>query len=188
MKSFLKIIIFLAGFMAFASNSEAQEFAVSSNVFQYANLLTLNAEASISVSRHFSIDAGVLYNPFRFRLGEDKHSVNNRQRAFYGGVRYWPWHVYSGWWLSAKAKYQEYNKGGFRGPETREGDRAGAGLSFGYTYMLTSFLNLEMGAGFWSGMDSYRIYSCPMCGDTLKKGKKVFILPDNFMLALSFIF
>lgn len=188
MNRLIKYLIAVFSFMCISYMSDAQEFAISSNILQYANMLTLNAEASVSVSRHISFDAGVLYNPFRFKAGHDRHDFNNRQRAFYGGVRYWPWHVYSGWWFSGHAKYQEYNNGGLRRLETREGDRYGAGVSFGYTYMLASFLNLEMGAGVWGGIDNYRIYSCPVCGETIGSGRKAFILPDSLTLALSFIF
>lgn len=188
MCSNMKCIISITATLLLSAAAWGQEFAVSSNILQYANMLTLNAEASISVSKHFSFDAGALYNPFKFKAGEDRHQINRRQRAFYGGVRYWPWHVYSGWWMAERGQYQEYNFGGIAKLETNEGDRYGAGLSLGYSYMLTPFLNIEMGAGFWSGVDRYRVYACPVCGETLKEGKKFFILPDNILLALSFLF
>lgn len=167
---------------------KARDYAVSSNILQYADMLTLNAEVSVSMSRHWTLGAGALYNPFRFKVGKEGRDISRRQRTFYGGGRYWPWHVYSGWWVFGKAQYQEYNSGGLFKPETKEGDRYGAGLSLGYTYMLTPYLNLELGAGFWGGVDIYKVYSCPVCGITEGSGKKIFFLPDNILLALSFVF
>lgn len=187
----LRLYLFISLPLALSLGSirlEAREYALSSNVLGYADMLTLNAEASMSMSRHWSIGAGALYNPFRFKAGKEGRDINRRQRTFYGGARFWPWHVYSGWWFYGKIQYQEYNFGGLFKPETKEGDRYGAGISFGYTYMLTPFLNIEFGAGFWSGMDIYKVYSCQVCGMTEKSGKKIFILPDNILLALSFVF
>ena len=103
-------------------------------------------------------------------------------------MRYWPWHIYSGWWLAGRARYQEYNRGGIRSPETREGERYGAGMAGGYTYMLTPWLNLEVGLGVWGGLDRYVLYECPVCGLTLEKGRKMFLLPDELLVALSLVF
>lgn len=72
--------------------------------------------------------------------------------------------------------------------ETREGDRVGAGLYAGYTYMLTPHLNIELGLGLWSGLDMYRCYSCPVCGVTLESGKTYFILPDDVMISIAYVF
>ena len=78
--------------------------------------------------------------------------------------------------------------GGILSRETREGERFGAGLYAGYTHMLTTHLNLEFGMGLWSGMDYYRKYSCPVCGYTLDSGKALFVLPDDIMISLAYVF
>ena len=100
----------------------------------------------------------------------------------------WPWHTMSGWWFAGKLRYQEYCYGGIFSEEAEEGDRVGAGLYAGYTYMLTRHLNLEFGAGFWSGMALYRRYSCPVCGLTVGAGRKYFLLPDDIMISLAYVF
>ena len=73
-------------------------------------------------------------------------------------------------------------------PETNEGDRFGAGLYSGYTYMLSSHFNLELGLGMWTGLDVYKVYSCPTCGLTIDGGRKAFLLPDDLMLSLVYVF
>ncbi|MBQ5581863.1 MAG: DUF3575 domain-containing protein, partial [Bacteroidales bacterium] len=70
----------------------------------------------------------------------------------------------------------------------QEGDRFGAGLGVGYTHMLNAHLNLDIGAGFWSGYDIYTRYSCAYCGKVLDQGGKFFLLPSNILLALTYIF
>ena len=78
--------------------------------------------------------------------------------------------------------------GGIISPETSEGDRAGLGLYFGYTLMVSRHFNIEFGSGFWAGVDVYRRYSCPICGLTTDKGRKAFVLPDDIMVSLVYVF
>ena len=132
--------------------------------------------------------AGVRYNPFTFNEDDPQEQFQMRQQSYAVGARLWPWHTMSGWWFAGKLRYQEYNHGGILSPESEEGDRFGAGLYAGYTYMLTSHLNLEFGTGFWSGVSLYRTYSCPKCGKTIDHGRKYFLLPDDLMISLAYVF
>lgn len=43
--------------------ANAQHFTIQTNAMQWANLGTLNGAAGISLSRHFSMEAGFRYNP-----------------------------------------------------------------------------------------------------------------------------
>lgn len=182
------IILAVAAFAISSLKSEAQTVSLSTNLLDYACLGTLNADVSYSLSRRWSVTAGARYNPFTFRKGDPDKQFQLRQQSYSLGARLWPWHTWSGWWFAGKLRYQEYNSGGIRSLETREGDRFGAGLYAGYTYMLTSHLNIEFGLGMWSGMDVYRCYSCPVCGVTLESGKTHFILPDDIMISLAYVF
>ena len=166
--------------------ASGQEFALSTNLADYAELGTLNISASYGVSRHWSLTTDLKYNPFTFK--KEESTLQLRQRSLSAGTRYWPWHIYSGWWLSGKVMYQEYNTGGIFSPETREGDRIGMSLGGGYSHMIGKRLNIEFGAGIWSGMDWFTKYSCPVCGNVEASGKKVFILPSDIIVALSYIF
>ena len=172
--------------LMWAAALSAQDWSLSTNVAGYADFGTLNAEVGYALGRHWNAAASFRYNPFTFEA--DGEPLQNRQRTFAAGARYWPWHIYSGWWLSGKAQYQEYNRGGIRSPETREGERIGAGVAGGYSHMLTPWLNLDLGLGFWGGRDHYAIYECPVCGLTLERGRTVFFLPDDIRVALSLIF
>jgi len=164
----------------------AQDFAISTNAVDYLNFGTFNAEMSYSVARHWTATAGFKYNPFVF--GETGAEFTNRQRSFAAGARYWPWHVYSGWWFSGKVQWQEFNIGGISSRQSREGGRIGAGAALGFTYMLGKHVNLDFGAGLWTGYEDYTVYQCPVCGLTKEKGKKFFVLPNDVAVALSYIF
>ena len=152
-------VVAAVGFLCGSTNLNAQKASLSTDLLGYANFVTMNLDASYPVSRHWSINAG-----------------------------WWPWNVYSGWWLGGKMQYQEYNTGGIFSRKTREGDRYGAGVAGGYSYMLGRHLNLDFGIGLWGGMDKYSVYECPVCGVTSSSGAKFFILPSDIMVALSYVF
>ena len=167
--------------------ASAQRFSVSTNLLDYVCLGTINAECSYSVSRSWSLTFGAEYNPFTFREGqEDQFQL--RQQSYSVGARLWSWHTWSGWWISGKVKYQEYNFGGILSRETDEGDRAGIGLYAGYTYMVSPHFNMEFGLGGWGGMDWFRSYSCQQCGLIQNSGRRWFLLPDDIMISLVYVF
>ena len=168
-------------------SAHAKKFSISTNLLGYAELGTLNMDASYAVSRRWSVIAGIRYNPFTFKSGT-ADQFQYRQQSYSVGARLWPWHIWSGWWFAGKIRYQEYNMGGVLSEQTEEGDRIGAGLYAGYTHMLTPWLNLEFGLGFWVGGARYTKYSCPTCGWTLESGRKYFLLPDDFVISLVYVF
>ena len=168
--------------------SYGQKFSVSTNLLGYAALGTLNLDASCAVARHWSVFAGVCYNPFSFHKGNQQKQFQLKQQSYSAGARLWLWHVWSGWWLSTKMRYQEYNSGGIISRQTSEGDRVGLGLYSGYTYMISRHLNVEFGIGLWGGADFYTKYACPTCGLTIDKGIKGFVLPDDIMISLAYVF
>ena len=181
-----KTIVQLVLALALCGTAMAQEMSLSTNVADYISGGTLNMEAAYGFARHWSVSAGAKYNPFTF--GEGDGEIHLKQRSVSAGARYWPWHIYSGWWMGAGLKYQEFNRGGITSPETMEGDRYGAGLSAGYSRMLGKHLNLDLGMGVWAGYGVYTTYSCPTCGRKLDSGNKAFVLPNDMILGINYIF
>ena len=110
-----------------------------------------------------------------------------RHNSYWSGVRFWPWHVYSGWWAGADLRYSVYNGGGLLQQESEEGDAYGMGLYAGYAIMLSRLWNLDLGLGLWGGWKQYTRYACPQCGVTTETGAKAFWLPDA-RIAIQYIF
>lgn len=171
-----------------SKSAMGQRVSVSTNLLDYLNLATLNVEASYAFSRHWSLGAEIRYNPWTFRKAGSGGQFQNRLQSYSLSGRYWLWHTYSGWWFSGKAQYQEYNSGGIFSASAGEGDRFGAGVSAGYTYMLHPHLNIEFGLGLWGGFRKYKVYSCTSCGITEKSGTGGFILPDGVKISLAYVF
>lgn len=182
------VIALAVGLLALSeSRAEAQRFSLSTNLLDYACLGTMNIEGAYSVSRRWSLTIGADYNPFTFKAGQPEQ-FQLRQRSCSLGARLWPWHTWSGWWFAGKLRYQEYNEGGIISTLTDEGERAGAGLYSGYTYMISPHFNIEFGLGVWGGSDWFSSYSCQVCGLTQESGRRWFVLPDDIMIALVYVF
>lgn len=156
----------------------AQRFTAGTDGVGWLALGTLNADASVAVSRNFSLHAGASLNPWTYRKDKPEKQLQLRQLSVWGGARWWPWHVYSGWWAGLDARYMVYNMGGIIKRETEEGDAYGARIWGGYSVMLSEHWNLDLGVGAWGGWKKYTVFSCPSCGITLEQGGKVFVLPD----------
>lgn len=183
-----RLIITLALALGVATAASAQKWSVGTNLIDYINFGTLNVEGSVAVSRYMTVNASARYNPWNFRRYEKDTQMQNRVQQYALGVRVWPWHIYSGWWFGARAQYQEYNRGGIRSYVTEEGDAFGLGLSFGYTLMLHKRLNMEFGAGAWGGMTSYGTFEYPRYGKLIDRGTKWFVMPNDLLVSLVWIF
>ena len=183
-----KFFLALAVFASVSSGAAAQSVSVSTNVMGYVNLGTMNLEASYALAQHWSLNAGLKYNPFSWDTGGGEKVLQNRQQVYAIGTRYWPWHVYSGWWVAGKGQYQEYSMVEMSSQELQQGDRLGAGLTAGYSYMLHKHFNIELGLGGWVGQDRYTVYSCPRCGRKLDQGNDFFILLNDILVSLTYVF
>lgn len=194
----IRILTAILLLLSAALPARSQTVSLSTNLLDWANLGTLNAQAGLSVSRHLTLHAGVRYNNWNFGSAEKGTAFQNRARTAQLGVRYWPWNVYSSWWFSGRLQCEEYNRGGLFGrSRTEEGLAAGAGVGAGYSRMLSDHWNLDLGLGLWWGKARYTQYRCPRCGRTLtfddgtpvRNAQKWFVLPsDEVRVGLTYIF
>ena len=177
----MKIARLVLTIMLFAVSltASAQKFAVSTNTLDIINLGTINLQANYAVAQHWTLTLQGRYNNWSFGSVEKGNPFQNRSRGGALGARYWFWYTYSGWWVAANARFDEYNRGGLFGmTETEEGRALGAGLAVGYSRMLSEHWNLDFGLGAWAGGTKYTTYACPRCGMLLDQGTKFFALPS----------
>ena len=132
-----------------AAREEDSNWALSLNLVDYARLGTVQGSIQYGISRRVSIDAAA--------------RVNRRSQTFSAGARWWPWYIYSGWWVKGLAQI-----------ENRE-EAYGAGLSLGYSLLLSRWLNLDLGIGGWGGRKG--------TGD-----RSWFLAPNEITAALMFVF
>ncbi|MBR5042686.1 MAG: DUF3575 domain-containing protein [Bacteroidales bacterium] len=192
-----KLVILLSIMLFSTAAAKAQTWAVALNLGDAIELGTIGIEGSAAVAQHWSIHAGAKVNPWTFAKHDtwnglfsepDPNQKQDRKQSYAIGARWWPWNVYSGWWVGCKAQYQEYNRGGFLTKTAEEGDAFGAALSGGYSLMLKEHFNLDFGLGVWGGWTKYRQFEYPENGKIIAEGNKWFFLPNEVIISLVYIF
>ena len=103
-KLFCTILLFAVG----AAAAMAQTWAVAVNAADAIDLGTIGIEGSAAVGQHWSIHAGAKVNPWTFNKHNtwnglfsepDPDQKQDRKQVYAVGARWWPWNVYSGWWV-----------------------------------------------------------------------------------------
>lgn len=192
-RRFLTILILLtaltSSFQLMSQEKRKTRVALSTDVVDWANFATINLEAGVSVHQHFSIQAGAKYNPWEFKTRNLGLQLYNKQTTAYAGFRYWPWYVFSGWWVGAQVQYTDYAETGVWRHALDTGAAVGGGLSFGYTLMLHEKFNLEFGAGVWAGRRfEHNLYCCPDCMRIRECGPGNFVALNDISIALMYVF
>jgi len=183
------------------ADSYSSRWTMSTNLVDWGWFFTPNIEAQYSVASHFSVEAQAKFNAWTYN--NDSYDKRNRQaRQEYSlGARWWPWYVYSGWWVGAKAQYQQYSRRPFDNIyQKEEGDAVGVAFSGGYSLQIKSWFNIDFGLGFWTGGKWYKVYqstdrACPACGRRIDYNEgsdapssAFFFLPNEITIALMFVF
>ena len=136
------------------------------------------------------------WNPWKF--GDNKKFKHWELRPM---GRYWLWEAFNGHFFGVNAEYAQFNVGGMKATpfglmfsdtdKTRyEGSYFGAGISYGYSWMLSPRWSIEGEVGVGYRQSSYRSYDCVTCGrprvDGDPKQNKGYFGPTR--LAVSVIF
>ena len=186
----LRRIFFLTSSLLLSASvtSRAQNLSLSTNFVDWGFFGTANLSFEAALSQHFSLETGAKYNPWTIKKNSTR-PIKNQQMTGYVAAKYWFWYVYSGWWMSGKAKFSDYTQTGLLKSTMDEGKSLGAGLAFGYSYMLGKHFNIDLGLGLWGGRTfDYVSYHCAECMKVEKSGAKWFIGPDNIEVALKYVF
>ena len=181
MRKLLVISVFLLAGMC-TSAVHAQNMHLATNLLDYANFGTINAEFGLSPYPKWSFYIKGRYNPFTFQINGQKQ---NRVASCALGTKYWFWYSNSGWFLNSNISYSVFNTGGILNGYAYEGDAYGITAGGGYALMLNKKWNLDFGVGVQTGYTSYTKYSCPRCGRIVEKKSKMYFFPSNIMVQLS---
>ena len=169
---------------------KAQKWAISTNALSWLNIGTINAEGSMSMNKHFTVHAGFTANPWKMHTSTYVE-LKNQQYGGYAGVRYWPNYAYMDWWIGAKVQYKNFKEAGLLTNSLMKGNALGAGLSGGYSFLISEHFNLDLGLGIWGGrLFTYKKYKGTeeIDSEIVDKGPRDFIFLDNIMVSLVYIF
>lgn len=193
------IYAILAVTLALSTSIRAQSFSVATNFGCWAELATLNVEVGYAWDQHLSFHAGVYYNPFTFGnadqddryeeiVDENRKMFQYKREAVAIGARWWPWHVFSGWWVRGKLQLQGYDRGGVFNPQRYQGTAFGAGVGIGYAWMFSQNWNIDFGITGWAGYTHENVYERVNSAKPIEERNRFFFLPDELTLSLVYIF
>lgn len=173
MKSLLLSVLIL-----FAASSFAQEIAVKTNAAYWATA-TLNLGAEVAVGPKMTIDLTGNYNPFRF-----KDNKKIMHWAVQPEVRFWTCRKFAGHFFGIHGHYGKYN-GGIK-KYRYDGWLAGAGVSYGYQWVIGKRWNLEAELGVGYAYLDYDKYLRDKCGKFIDSGHRNYFGPTK--LSVSFMY
>lgn len=189
MKSLTFILPFVIA-LSCAASLGAQSIAVKTDLLTGV-LTSPNIGAEVKLSERFSLEAGFHYNPFP--AGKDK-----RWKHWFvqPELRYWMCQPFGGHFFGVHLMYGEYNVGNMKLPlglfkgvrsQRYEGDFLGAGLSYGYHFILSPRWSIETSLGVGFLRTKYERYRCFHCGEQTGSGTRNFIAPTKAAVSLVYI-
>ena len=188
----LKFTLFALGLLCFCRPAPAQEVALKSNLIPDATT-TLNLATEIGLSPKRTLDLYVNYNPWKF--GDNKSFRHLMVQPEY---RFWFCERFSGSFIGIHAHAGIFNVGGIHMPfgmwpklkdNRYEGEFIGAGVSYGYQWVLGNHWNLEANIGAGYALIHYDKYECKDCGKRLKKDQtRNYFGPTKAAISLVYLF
>ena len=190
----------IGGFALFAGLSagkvSAQEVAVKSNLL-YDAAATMNVGVEAGLSPRWTMDFSVNYNGWT--MSDDRKW---KQWLLQPEARYWFCDRFGGHFMAVHALGGQYNIGGvgtsfnFLGkvdPEFSkrryQGWFIGAGVAYGYAWILNRHWNLEAELGIGYVYTRYDSYPCATCGKKLEDNKPHHYLgPTKAAINLVYLF
>lgn len=157
---FRKIVISVVLFWGFSVVGNAQNLAVKTNLL-YDATATFNAGVEIATSQRWSVDLSGNYNAWT--LFDD---VRYKHWLVQPELRFWFCDRFSGHFLGVHGILGQYNVGGFGQllDYRYQGGAAGAGVAYGYDWILGRHLNLEAEVGLGFVYTEYDQFKCVGCG------------------------
>lgn len=191
-----RILFVLLAFIGFISPAMAQKVAVKTNLL-YDATSTINLGTEFGLSPKWTLDVSANYNPWTYSNNKKwKHWLVQPE------ARYWFCNKMMGHFIGFHTIAGSYNIGNvnadfkFQGTDFSklkdyryEGWFVGAGVAYGYSWVLSKHWNLEaeLGVGYtYSKSDKFE---CASCGEKLEDDKTHhYVGPTKAALNLVYVF
>lgn len=188
MKNLKQFICLLFLFMGIFLS--AQNVSIKSNLIYDASS-TINLGTEIGLSPKWTLDLSANYNAWTFNENKKwKHWLAQPE------ARYWLCESFNGHFVGAHLLGGQYNWGGIKLPfglfknlknYRYEGWYAGAGLVYGYQWLLSNRWSIEAAIGLGYIHAYYDQYDCPHCGEWKDSGKKDYLGVTKAAVSLIYI-
>lgn len=190
-RTFLLFVI-----LSIPAAAASQQVALKTNLIDDA-LLDINVGIEVGVAPKWSVDMPVSLNYWKL-----SNNCQWRHWAVQPGARYWFCERFQGHFVGAHAHGGMYNVGGFNGrinilgtdlrklADARyQGWFAGAGISYGYAWILGKHWNIEGEIGLGFAYTRYDRFKCSGCGQKTASDKShVYWGPTKAAINIVYIF
>ena len=174
----------------------AQNWAVKTNLL-YDMTATMNLGAEVRVSPQWTLDVSANWNPWTF-----SDNKKWKQLVVQPEARYWFCEAFNGHFVGAHLLGGIYNMGNwdtgftFLGTDfgklkdhRYEGWMLGAGIAYGYQWILSKHWSIEAEIGIGYVYSRYDKYRCAGCGRKTEEGKSHhFVGPTKAAVNLIYVF
>lgn len=184
-RAFFLIVLFVSSASLFG-----QRLGIKSNLL-YDVTTTLNAGVEFGLSPQWTLDVSGNYNPFSYSdYKKWKHWMVQPE------ARYWFCERFNGHFVGAHLLGGQFNVGNVKFPlglypSTRkyryEGYYYGAGLVYGYQWILHNRWSIEAALGVGYVQSHYDKYDCPACGEWREKDKKGYFSVTKVAVSLIYM-
>lgn len=182
----------------FSANSSAQNVGIKTNLL-YDATSTINLGFEVGTGPKWSLDVSGNLNPWTF---DDNRKM--KHWLVQPEMRYWLCERFNGHFFGLHAHGGQLNWGGMlpfgfkngkmfglENPNIRdnryEGWLVGAGISYGYQWILGNHWNLEASLGVGYAYLDYDRFKCEKCGEKLGNGYKNYFGPTKAAISIIYI-
>lgn len=169
-RTFLLLLLLLGGFQV----ASAQKTAIKSNLLYWGAAASPNIGIELALSKRITLELGGGFNFWNFKDGKRfKHWLAQPE------LRYWTCEAFNGHFFGLHTHGAQFNVGGWNIPLGRlvafkdaryQGTLYGAGLSYGYHWILSPQWNFELSLGGGFARIHYDKYPCVQCGSKIAEG------------------
>ncbi len=175
-----KFLLFVFLFLSLCDSADAQKVGVKTNALYWATT-TINGGVEIGLGQKTTLDLEGAYNPWNFKDGKKIHFWLAQPE-----LRYWLCERFEGHFFGIHAHggqfYAAFDQ------KRYDGNFVGAGLSYGYNWILSPHWNFELTAGVGYTYAWYEESPWLPCIKCLKDKEKHMFGPTKLGITFTYIF
>lgn len=189
------LLLFVLCAVGFVNRLSAQEWAVKTNLL-YDATTSMNLGVEKALGEKWTLGLSGNWNPWQF-------SNNKKWKHWFAQpeVRYWTCRKFGGHFLAINLWGGQYNVGGVSGlpdflgtnfsqlaDHRYEGWFVGAGIGYGYAWMLGKHWNLEAELTVGYAYTDFDKFFCPKCGEKIGHDSHHYVGPTKAAINLVYLF
>ena len=145
---------------------------------------TFNLGAEVRLARHWSLSTEVGVNPFDGKNDDGSYGQSLKHLRVHPELRYWFCETFHKHFVGLHVPYLLYNVSDIK----LQGWGTGAGISYGYSWLLSKHWNLEATVGVGYLYLESEKYPCANCGRKQETVKKHYFGPTQAAISLIYQF